>query len=82
MSLRWQAGSPDPVDYYIVEYFRTDTGIMQSVDVYDSTAYTVERLEPFTDYVFRVYPVNGAGRGDSSRETRIATTEFRMSACA
>ncbi|XP_072047990.1 pikachurin-like [Amphiura filiformis] len=79
VSLGWQPGSPDFVDYYTVEYFRTDTGVMQSVDVYDSTTYTVERLEPFTDYVFRVYPVNRAGRGRVVKRLELLLLNFTHS---
>ena len=76
VSLRWYPGSADEADFYTVEYFRTDTGAMQSEDV-QGTSHTIGRLEPFTEYVFRVYAINEAGRGDGSYETRITTTEFR-----
>lgn len=62
---------------YVLMYKEaSSTGSFEEVTEISQQGYTVENLEPYTEYIFQVAAVNAIGRGRPSTETRERTGEL------
>ncbi len=69
VTLTWRYRDLTPADYYVISYKPSDAppeAPFTDIGGITDNIYTIDGLEPRTEYVFRVAAVNSAGRGDSN----------------
>ncbi|XP_073931562.1 protein sidekick-1 isoform X1 [Castor canadensis] len=79
LQLQWLPGSDgaSPIRYFTVQVRELPHGEWQTYSSsisHEATAYTVERLRPFTSYKLRLKATNDIGDSDFSSETEAVTT--------
>ena len=71
VSLTWNHPDPDSVDHYQVLSRRADSGTgLTQVGTSTTTSFQHDGLEPESTYIYRVRPVNSAGRRGTALSTR------------
>ncbi|XP_071850013.1 receptor-type tyrosine-protein phosphatase delta-like isoform X2 [Apostichopus japonicus] len=77
ISLTWAPPGRVAMNSYVLMYKEaSSTGSFEEVTEISQQGYTVENLEPYTEYIFQVAAVNAIGRGRPSTETRERTGEL------
>ncbi|XP_070563070.1 LOW QUALITY PROTEIN: receptor-type tyrosine-protein phosphatase delta-like [Ptychodera flava] len=75
--LHWNSGNVDPVLSYVVHYkLKFSSGSYTEISDITSTTYTVENLQPYSEYEFKVSAVNNIGQGDPSEGSTATTGEL------
>ncbi|XP_031666790.1 receptor-type tyrosine-protein phosphatase S-like isoform X5 [Oncorhynchus kisutch] len=76
VTITWDSGNPDPVSYYIIQYWaKAPDSKYETVDSITTTRYSIGGLYPNTEYEIRVSAVNSIGQGPSSTRVEARTGE-------
>ena len=75
VTLAWRYRDLTPADTYTIRYAPSNSPLdFTSIDGITDTLYTIENLDPRTEYVFQVSATNSAGQGEANEI--IAMTHF------
>ncbi|GCB61699.1 hypothetical protein scyTo_0009388, partial [Scyliorhinus torazame] len=76
VTLTWDSGNPDHINYYIIEYRPKNTDVLyQTIDGIQTLRYSIGGLSPYSDYEFRISAVNSIGQGQPSETVETRTGE-------
>ncbi|XP_072924863.1 receptor-type tyrosine-protein phosphatase S-like isoform X16 [Hemitrygon akajei] len=76
VTLTWDSGNPDPINYYIIEYRPKNSDVLyQTIDGIQTLRYSIGGLSPYSDYEFKISAVNSIGQGPSSEIVETRTGE-------
>ncbi|XP_043576879.1 receptor-type tyrosine-protein phosphatase S-like isoform X18 [Chiloscyllium plagiosum] len=76
VTLTWDSGNPDHINYYIIEYRPKNTDVLyQTIDGIQTLRYSIGGLSPYSDYEFRISAVNSIGQGPPSETVETRTGE-------
>ncbi|XP_055514789.1 receptor-type tyrosine-protein phosphatase S-like isoform X12 [Leucoraja erinacea] len=76
VTLSWDSGNPDHINYYIIEYRPKSTDVLyQTIDGIQTLRYSIGGLSPYSDYEFKISAVNSIGQGPPSETVETRTGE-------
>eukprot|EP00062_Callorhinchus_milii_P015720 gi/632966247/ref/XP_007899311.1/ PREDICTED: receptor-type tyrosine-protein phosphatase S isoform X6 [Callorhinchus milii] len=76
VTLTWDSGNPDHVNYYIIEYKPKSSEVpFQTIDGIQTLRYSIGGLSPYSDYRFKISAVNSIGQGPPSETVETRTGE-------
>ncbi|XP_059847615.1 receptor-type tyrosine-protein phosphatase S-like isoform X13 [Hypanus sabinus] len=76
VTLTWDSGNPDPINYYIIEYRPKNSEVLyQTIDGIQTLRYSIGGLSPYSDYEFKISAVNSIGQGPPSEIVETRTGE-------
>uniref|UniRef100_UPI00398F5BFF receptor-type tyrosine-protein phosphatase S-like isoform X14 n=1 Tax=Pristiophorus japonicus TaxID=55135 RepID=UPI00398F5BFF len=76
VTLTWDSGNPDHINYYIIEYRPKNTDLLyQTIDGIQTLRYSIGGLSPYSDYEFKISAVNSIGQGPPSETVETRTGE-------
>ncbi|XP_069784902.1 receptor-type tyrosine-protein phosphatase S-like isoform X15 [Narcine bancroftii] len=76
VTLTWDSGNPDHINYYIIEYRPKNTDVLyQTIDGIQTLRYSIGGLSPYSDYEFKISAVNSIGQGPPSVTVETRTGE-------
>ncbi|XP_062888252.1 receptor-type tyrosine-protein phosphatase S-like isoform X8 [Mobula hypostoma] len=76
VTLTWDSGNPDHINYYIIEYRPKNSDVLyQTIDGIQTLRYSIGGLSPYSDYEFKISAVNSIGQGPPSEIVETRTGE-------
>ncbi|XP_032902532.1 receptor-type tyrosine-protein phosphatase S-like isoform X28 [Amblyraja radiata] len=76
VTLSWDSGNPDHINYYIIEYRPKSIDVLyQTIDGIQTLRYSIGGLSPYSDYEFKISAVNSIGQGPPSETVETRTGE-------